>query len=191
MKNIIAILLLATLTGCLGVKRVFKKEQTKLHTEKLELIRDSSNVLIKNKSIKDRLDVAVPKSKTEDSNFNKKIDAQIDQILSRLNTSKSSGDNSYRLKYNKLKRQLEFDANIGATQNETTITNKEDMSEVVKKETLETSIYKRIKTMPWYLWLLLYFIFLDSKITALLSAFIPQLKGASTLLSIFKKKDGN
>ena len=56
------------------------------------------------------------------------------------------------------------------------------------EEIIDTYIYKRITTMPWYLWVALYFMFFDGKITSLLSNFIPQLRGATSILSVFSNK---
>ena len=137
------------------------------------------------------MDVSVPKAKTPDIDFNKKVDEKVDEILAKLNTTKTSGDNSYRLYYNLLKRQVEFEAKIGETQNENTTTNSEEKTEKTTEEIIDTYIYKRITTMPWYLWGAIYFMFFDGKIASLLSNFIPQLRGATSILSIFKKKNDN
>ena len=191
MKKIVLLFICIILTGCLGTKKIVEKQATKNTTEKVEVKKDSINVIEKNKAIADKLDVSVPKAKTPDIDFNKKVDEKVDEILAKLNTTKTSGDNSYRLYYNLLKRQVEFEAKIGETKNENTTTNTEEKTEKTTEEIIDTYIYKRITTMPWYLWVAIYFMFFDGKITSLLSNFIPQLKGATSILSIFKKKNDN
>jgi len=191
MKKIVLLFICIVLTGCLGTKRIVEKKATKVTTEKVEVKKDSTNVVEKNKAISDKLDVAVPNAKTSDADFNKKVDQKVDEILAKLNTTKTSGDNSYKLYYNLLKRQVEFEARIGETQNENTTTNSEEKTEKTTDEIIDTYIYTRITTVPWYLWIALYFMFFDGKIASLLSNFIPQLKGATTILSLLKKKNDN
>tara|TARA_B110000967_G_scaffold209539_1_gene266154 strand:+ start:3082 stop:3657 length:576 start_codon:yes stop_codon:yes gene_type:complete len=191
MKKIALLFICIVLTGCLGTKKIVEKQATKTTTEKVEVRKDSTNVVEKNKAIADKLDVAVPNAKTSDTHFNKKVDQKVDEILAKLNTTKTSGDNSYKLYYNLLKRQVEFEAKIGETQNENTSTNSEEKTENTNEEILDTYIYKRITTVPWFLWIAFYFIFFDGKIASLLSNFIPQLRGATSILSLFKKKNDN
>ena len=191
MKKIVLLFICIVLTGCLGTKRIVEKKATKVTTEKVEVKKDSTNVVEKNKAIADKLDVAVPNAKTSDADFNKKVDQKVDEILAKLNTTKTSGDNSYKLYYNLLERQVEFEARIGETQNENTTTNSEEKTEKTTDEIIDTYIYTRITTVPWYLWIALYFMFFDGKIASLLSNFIPQLKGATSILSLLKKKNDN
>ena len=191
MKKIVLLFICIVLTGCLGTKRIVEKKATKVTTEKVEVKKDSTNVVEKNKAIADKLDVAVTNAKTSDADFNKKVDQKVDEILAKLNTTKTSGDNSYKLYYNLLKRQVEFEARIGETQNENTTTNLQEKTEKTTDEIIDTYIYTRITTVPWYLWIALYFMFFDGKIASLLSNFIPQLKGATSILSLLKKKNDN
>ena len=191
MKKIVLLFICIVLTGCLGTKRIVEKKATKVTTEKVEVKKDSTNVVEKNKAIADKLDVAVPNAKTSDADFNKKVDQKVDEILAKLNTTKTSGDNSYKLYYNLLERQVEFEARIGETQNENTTTNLQEKTEKTTDEIIDTYIYTRITTVPWYLWIALYFMFFDGKIASLLSNFIPQLKGATSILSLLKKKNDN
>ena len=191
MKKITLLFICIVLTGCLGTKRIVEKKATKVTTEKVEVKKDSTNVVEKNKAIADKLDIAVTNAKTSDADFNKKVDQKVDEILAKLNTTKTSGDNSYKLYYNLLKRQVEFEARIGETQNENTTTNLQEKTEKTTDEIIDTYIYTKITTAPWYLWIALYFMFFDGKIASLLSNFIPQLKGATSILSLLKKKNDN
>jgi Fe2+ transport system protein B len=190
-KEFILVLILIFFSSCLGSKKVIENNTSKKSIEKLEVRKDSSNIVEKNKSISDKLDLIVTSSKTDDKNFNKKVDSKVDEILAKLNTSKKSGDNSYKLYYNLLKRQVEFEAKIGETKNENTVTNTEEKTEKTTEEIIDTYIYKRVTTMPWYLWIVIYFMLFDGKIASLLSNFVPQLRGATSIFSIFKKKNDN
>lgn len=187
-KLFILIISLLLITGCLGTKQVTEKARTKSLIERTSQKKDSLSAIEKNKAIADKLDIAVPKSNTNDAVFNKRVNEKVDEILAKLNTTKTSGDNSYKLYYNLLKRQIEFEAKIGETQNSTTATNSEDTREQSVEGKIETYIYKKVVTAPWYFWLLFYFIFLDARLTRLLSNVFPWLKGSSTILAIFKRR---
>lgn len=190
MKKYVYIILISFFCySCLGTKKVIETNTSKKSVEKSEVKKDSSNVVEKNKAISDKLDLTVPKAKTDDKEFNKRVDSKVDEILAKLNTSKRSGDNSYKLYYNLLKRQVEFEAKIGSTQNEKTSVVNEEKTEKSTEDVIDTYIYKKVTTIPWWLWVFIYFMFLDGKVVGILSNFIPQLKGATSilkLLSIFK-----
>jgi uncharacterized protein YycO len=159
LKLIYLIIILILLTSCLGTKKVFENNTSKKSTEKTEIKKDSSNVVEKNKSISDKLDLSVPKTKTDDLEFNKRVDSKVDEILAKLNTSKKSGDNSYKLYYNLLKRQIEFEAKIGETKNETKETNSSEVSEKSFEEKTDEYISKKVSSIPWWIYVLLLFWF--------------------------------
>lgn len=176
-------LILMLFTSCMGSKKVIENNTSKKETEKFEVKKDSSNIVEKNKSISDKLDLAVSKSKTNDADFNKKVDAKVDEILAKLNTTKTSGDNSYKLYYNLLKRQVEFEAKIGETQNETKETNTKETSEKTLEEKTDEYISKKITAIPWWLWFVA-LLYLLPTIIDRISLLINPLK---VLTSKFKK----
>lgn len=177
MKKIIFVLVVVLFSSCLGAKKIIEKSKETAKSEKNEVKKDSSNVKEKNGAIKDRIVVNVPKTD------NKEVMQMFNNLLSQLNTSKSSGTNSYRSRYDKEKDQLIIDFVVAATENLKVITNTESKEEKTFEQKTNEYYKKVITTMPWYLWVLAYFVFLDGKVVALLSNFIPGLKGATSILS--------
>lgn len=174
MKNLIySLIILILFSSCLGTKKVIENTSSKKSIEKSEVKKDSSKVVEKNKSISDKLDLTVPSSKTDDKDFNKKVDAKVDEILAKLNTTKTSGDNSYKLYYNLLKRQVEFEAKIGETKNETTATNNEEKKETSTEEKIDSYISKKFTVIPWYIWLIAVIWFLPTIINKVILIATP------------------
>lgn len=103
------------LAGCSSVKKI-KEENTLLKSEIQK--RDSIKNTVINQQIDDKLVTPVMQSNTGNVVFDSLVNAKVDEILSKLNTSKNSGDNSYKLIYDKLTKQLEFYAQIAQTKNE-------------------------------------------------------------------------
>lgn len=107
------------LVSCKTSKKILSTEVTK-STEKTQ--KDSIKNVVVNQTINDKLITPVFESKTGKVVFDSLVNAKVDEILSKLNTSKSSGENEYKLYYNQLKKQLEFYAKIAETKNENTST---------------------------------------------------------------------
>ncbi|WP_281980460.1 hypothetical protein [Tenacibaculum mesophilum] len=181
-KRITLILVILLFSSCVGSKKIVEEATIKKQTEKKEVKKDSSNVVEKNGAIQDKVITPVA------STGNDATDKKIDEILSKLNTTKKSGSNSYRQYYDIETRQLITDFLVAQTLNQKTVTNNESTSETTLEEQINSYVYKRITTMPWYLWVLIYFLLFDTKVAALLSNFIPALKGATSILAIFKRK---
>jgi hypothetical protein len=120
MKKIIQIITLLfiislVVTSCSSVKKI-TKEDTLIENEIQRS--DSIKNTVVNKEINDQLITSVAQSHTGNASLDSLVNAKVDEILSKLNTSKNSGDNSYRLIYDKFKKQLEFNARIAKTQND-------------------------------------------------------------------------
>ena len=154
MKKIAFILIFISLNSCLGVRKIVEKKTISKEIEKTDLKTDSVNLLVKNNPINDKIDISVPESKTPDLDFNKAVNDRVDEILSKLNTSKTSGDNSYKLYYNLLKRQLNFEANIGETLNEKTNVSSEKTSEKSFEQQTDEYISKKVSRIPWWLYVI-------------------------------------
>ena len=101
--------------SCSSAKKL-TKEDTLIENEINR--NDSIKNTVVNKEINDKLITSVIQSQTGNASLDSLVNAKIDEILSKLNTSKNSGDNSYNLIYDKIKRQLEFNAKIAQTQDE-------------------------------------------------------------------------
>ncbi|WP_028890877.1 hypothetical protein [Tenacibaculum sp. 47A_GOM-205m] len=181
-KRITLVLVVLLFTSCLGSKKIAENSTIKKQTEIKEVKKDSSNVIEKNGAIQDKVITPVA------STGNEETDKKIDEILSKLNTTKKSGSNSYRQYYDTETRQLITDFLVAQTLSQKTVTNNESTSETTLEEQINSYVYKRITTMPWYLWLLIYFLLLDTKVVAILANFIPGLKGATSILALFKRK---
>lgn len=173
------LILVVFFTSCLGSKKVVEKSNTSVSVEKTEVFKDSVANVERNLAISDK--IITPISFTGD----KFLDKNIDDFLQKINTEKQSGNNSYQLKYNREKRQLETNITVGETTNKEIATNTSSETEKSVEERINEYVYRRITQLPWYIWVALYFLFLDGKIGALLSN-IPALKGATSVLSIFK-----
>jgi hypothetical protein len=121
-------------TGCSSAKKI-KQENTLLKNEIRK--RDSIKSIVVNQAIDDKLITPITQSNTGNAVFDSLVNAKVDEILSKLNTTKNSGDNSYKLIYDKLTKQLEFYAKIAQTKNEST---------TVKDEKAKTIIH--VKKIP-------------------------------------------
>lgn len=64
--------------------------------------RDSIKNTAINRAIDDKLITPIVQSQTGNAIFDSLVNDKIDEILSKLNTSKNSGDNGYTLIYDKL-----------------------------------------------------------------------------------------
>ena len=102
-------------TSCSLAKKI-TKEDTLIENE-IKRVDSLKNTVI-NEEINDKLITSVMQSQTGNASFDSLVNAKVDEVLSKLNTSKNSGDNSYNLIYDKIKRQLEFNARIAQTQDE-------------------------------------------------------------------------
>lgn len=127
-------LALLLLTSCSSAKKL-QSENTLLKTEIQK--NDSIKTVVISSEIKDQLITPVVQSNSGNRVLDSLVNAKVDEILSKLNTQKLSGDNSYSLYYDKLTKQLEFYAKLAQSKNE---------SLEVKKEKSNTSV--QIKKIP-------------------------------------------
>lgn len=89
-------------------------EQIEIKKEK-EIIKTESETI--NKAIADQTIIPVVVAKSKDVVNDSLVNAKVDEILSKLNYQKQSGDNSLMVKYNALLKQLEIISKIGETNN--------------------------------------------------------------------------
>ncbi|MBP4139167.1 hypothetical protein [Flavobacterium geliluteum] len=118
-KFLILTLLSLVFISCSSAKK-YKAENTTLKSEIQK--RDSLKTVIINQAIDDKLITPVVQSNTGNRELDSLVNAKVDEILSKLNTSKDSGDNSYKLIYDKLAKQLEFYSKMAQTKNENSTT---------------------------------------------------------------------
>ena len=136
------ILLIATftfLTSCSSVKKI-KEENILLKSEIQK--RDSIKSTVINQAIDDKLITPITQSNTGNAVFDSLVNAKVDEILSKLNTSKNSGDNSYKLIYDKLTKQLEFYSKIAQTKNENTAVKSEKEKVIIQVKKIPVVVEK-------------------------------------------------
>lgn len=117
--------------GCASLKKT-RQEQTTFKSEIQK--RDSIKSVVISKAIKDSLITPIVQSSTGNVVFDSLVNAKVDEILSKLNTSKSSGDNGYRLLYDKFKKQLEFYAKVAQSQDEKTAVKEQNQKIVIQEK---------------------------------------------------------
>ena len=165
MKKYIIILLILC-SSCLGSKKVAEKSTATNTKEVTSIKNDSISSVATNREIKDRIIVNVPEASNEET---KKL---LDAVLKQLNTSKSSGTNSYVSTYDEETRRLVIDYIIGQTQDKETNSKKEETSEKTFEQQTDEYISKKISTIPWWVYVIVFLYFLKP-ILNIVSAFFP------------------
>ena len=151
MKKSIQLLILIfciLLISCSSTKKL-KEENTLLKSEIQN--RDSIKNTVINQAIDDKLITPIVQSQTGNSVFDSLVNAKVDEILSKLNTSKNSGDNGYKLIYDKLKKQLEFYAQIAQTQNENTAVKNEKVKTIIQVKKIPMVVEKPLSKLEKFL----------------------------------------
>jgi len=138
-------------TSCSSAKKL-KQENTLFKNEIQK--RDSIKNTVINQPIDDKLVTPIAQSQTGNAVFDSLVNTKVDEILSKLNTAKNSGDNSYKLIYNKLKKQLEFYAQIAQTKNENTAVKKEKIKTIIQIKKIPVVVEKPLSKMEKFLMLL-------------------------------------
>jgi len=144
MKNLFYIVILIIFTGCLGSKTTAEKSSEIKEVDKSEITNDKTSETEVNKAIDDKVT-----TKVEDTG-DPVLDAKIDAILLGLNTSKSSGDNSYRWYYDSKLRELKAEFQIGQTESKAEAEVKETVVEKSFEENTDEYLKKKITALPWW-----------------------------------------
>lgn len=118
MKKLLIIAIVFTFLSC-GTKKIIEQKTT---VEK-ELKKDSTFVSITSTEIKDSLRVKVSSSETGNKNIDSIVNAEIDKILSKIDTNKSSGTNELSFSYDKLAKVLIAYGKVAESKNQKTKTN--------------------------------------------------------------------
>ena len=180
MKKLIYIIFITfMLTSCLGTKKIFDKNTNTKSTETTETIKDSTSNKITSLPIKDKLVINVPKSD------NKEVMAMFEVLMKQLNTSKSSGSNSYVSRYDSENNRLIIEYLIASTQNSKTVVNNDSKIEKSFEEQTDEYVSKKITALPWWAYLIGVWL-LRSHIIGIISVFVPgvrNIKSISDLLN--------
>lgn len=149
MKNTITKFLLLTILSLVFIScssaRKYKQENTLLKNEIQK--RDSIKSTVINQAIDDKLITPVIQSNTGNAVLDSLVNAKVDEILSKLNTSKNSGDNSYKLIYDKLAKQLEFYSKMAQTKNEKTTTKTSNDKTIIQIKKVPVEIEKPLSKL--------------------------------------------
>lgn len=135
-------------TSCSSAKKL-KQENTLLKNEIQK--RDSIKSTVINQAIDDKLVTSIVQSQTGNAVFDSLVNNKVDEILSKLNTAKSSGDNSYKLIYDKLKKQLEFYVQIAQTKNENTAVKDEKVKTIIQVKKIPVLVEKPLSKLEKFL----------------------------------------
>ena len=149
--SLLLVLLSLVFIGCSSAKK-YKQENTLLKSEIQK--RDSLKSVIINQAIDDKLITPVVQSSTGNPVLDSLVNAKVDEILSKLNTSKNSGDNSYKLIYDKLAKQLEFYSKMAQTKNENTVTKTMNDKTIIQIKKIRVEIEKPLSKMEKFLMVL-------------------------------------
>lgn len=154
-------------TSCSSAKKM-KQENILLKSEIQK--RDSIKNTIINKAVDDKLITPIAQSQTGNVVFDSLVNTKVDEILSKLNTAKNSGDNSYKLIYDKLKKQLEFYAQIAQTKNESTAVKNEKIKTIIQIKKIPVVVEKSLSKLEKFLMVLGIFalLYIGFKIVALI-----------------------
>lgn len=181
---IICLLALTTLClGCLGTKKVTEKTNDTKSIEKVEKSSDSVKKETVNKGISDAVTVEIPVS-------DPMVDAKIDEILRKLNTSKSSGDNSYRLYYDEQLRELRAEFEVGETKSSEIATNTQSNTEKSFEQTVTENTKKVIRMVPWWAWVIAFFLFFR-QIMNIVGIVYPPARGINSIADLFTNPNRN
>ncbi len=180
MKKLILLFLVVITTSCLGSKKVLESNKETNTKEKTEVKKDSVSNTTTNAEIKDRIVINVPETD------NTELMEMFNSLLHRLNTSKTSGSNSYQMRYDEETKQLIADIKVAATKFQDTKVTSDTTKEKSFEEKTDDYISKKIKTIPWWLYGIAAFL-MRKHILAILSFFIPGIRQVKTINDLFKK----
>ena len=160
MKQIIYILIiLISFSSCTAFKKVIKeKEHISKTSEKSKSVVDSIVSVWNNRGIDDQFTFKVPRSNTADKTKDSILDARLDEILAKINFKKRSGSNSYKMRYNPKKREIETNVTVGATKDSINKVTKSD-DKVTEKTTSIKSYIKKTGIPMLYIYICLAFVF--------------------------------
>lgn len=139
--KIIALLLVVSLCflGCSATKKV-KQESSVFLKETSQ--KDSIQNVVITREIADSLITPIVQSNSGNVAVDSLVNAKVAEILSKLNTTKHSGDNSYTLFYDTLKKQLELYVKIAQSKNENTAVSNKGQKIIIKEQKIPVLIEK-------------------------------------------------
>jgi hypothetical protein len=150
-QSIIIILAFGFLViGCGSQKPIVSTQSKETNSN---TVISTNNETIKSLAILDSLKIAIDKVNTTRPECDSLTNDKIEEILSKINTKKASGENGYGFYFDKLKRELVAYAKIGETKNEKTQNNYITQKTVIQKETLKVPVKYVPKWLTYLAWL--------------------------------------
>lgn len=191
MKKTVLLIVFSILLSSCGSLSLFPSKKKEKITDKSEIItdnkektevkKDSVSKKVISKAIKDKFDLQVSKTSTDDQDFNDQVDRQVDKVLSNIDIRKESGNNSYHIFYDKKKRKIVADINIGETENSVTNTNSSEKQEKSNYTQIKNEVFKDVRKVATSIWTYLILILLFRKqLSRLVFFFVPSLRGIKT-----------
>ncbi len=131
LSSLISIRNQALTFSCKTTKPTVTEENNTKDSSRTEIATDHKKEI--NKAVADSLAKLIPLIKTGDSNCDSICNEKCNELLESLNFYKQSGDNNYKLIFDKHKRLLSFTANL-----EETISELKTKSEIKERHFLKT-----------------------------------------------------
>jgi len=176
-KTCILIFIVFLFSSCMATKKTHSDSTTT--TEKVDKTKDSSKITETSKAIKDNIVINVPQ------NDNEEVMEMFNQMMRQLNTSKTSGDNSYKLYYDEKLQQLRAEFEVGETQSTDSSTNSDTISE--KSFDSEVNDYIKKIVIPWWAYIIA-FVFVWPYIKPIIMMFLGPTSIVSNIGTIIKPK---
>lgn len=137
---------LVLLNSCSTLGKTTEKNKETVKTEIVTKDNTETETTKTSEAIQDRVVINVPESD------NKELMEMFNSMMSKLNTSKSSGSNSYNSKYDEELKQWVIDFTVAQTLNK----EKEKVTDTKSEKTFEQNIDEYIKkiVIPWWIYLI-------------------------------------
>jgi len=142
-KLIYILILLISFSSCTAFKKVVKeKEHISTTSIQSKSVVDSIVSVWNNRGIEDQFIFKIPRSNTSDKTKDSILDARLDEILAKINFKKRSGSNSYKMRYNPKKREIETNVSVGATKDSISKVAKLDDKVIQETDSIKSYIKK-------------------------------------------------
>ena len=168
LRIVILLFTFYAVASCSALSKTKESNKVTESTEVTNTKEESKDITVVSEPIKDRVIINVPKSD------NTELTAMFNQMMKQINTSKSSGSNSYNSKYDEELKQWVIDFTVAQTQNK----EKELIKDTNTTNTFKQNVDEYIKTIkvPWWLYLIAFIYF------------FPQIKSfLTTIFNLVKK----
>lgn len=140
------------LTSCKAFERTTDVQKSSMFKETDQVIKRMDSI-IKNGAIRDDFRIPLPKANTGDANKDAHLNRELLDLVKRLSTRKSSGNNSYKVGYSDSDNSLYIRAYMAATQDITSRQEKQDSVTTTATDSKATTSDTQVIVWPWWLYL--------------------------------------